>query len=366
MRRLHLAPLRGRAVILVLAAVTWVPLLLLAVVGGTFADNAAIPFLYDIAVHARFLVAVPLLVFAEGPIGAQLDRCTAQFLVADLVRPADRAGFAALIADARLARDARIGTLVVLAAAYATSVAVLVGGELRAVSSWYVPGPSRALSLAGQWYVFVSLPIFHFVLYRWIHRLFVWGRFLRRVSRLDLRLTPTHPDRAGGLGFLGKSSLPMAALLLAAGVVTASAIATRILFEGMTLDQLQASYVAVLLLGLFAVTGPMLVFVPKLMRLKMRGTLEHGALASRYVQLFEHKWVADPGRVDASILGSSDLQSLADLATTHEVVRTLRPVPLERADLAILLLAGLLPALPLLGTTVPVREFLRSATVLLP
>ncbi|MDQ2671077.1 MAG: hypothetical protein M3Y31_10635 [Gemmatimonadota bacterium] len=91
LRRLHLAPVRGRAgsVILVLVALTWAPLLILTIVDGTLADGAAIPFLHDIAVHVRFLVAAPLLVLADLPIGAQLDRCTAQFLAADLVRAAE-------------------------------------------------------------------------------------------------------------------------------------------------------------------------------------------------------------------------------------------------------------------------------------
>ena len=58
------------------------------------------------------------------------------------------------------------------------------------------------LSLAGWWHALVSVPIFQFLLVRWYFRMFIWARFLWQVSRIELRLVPTHPDRVGGLGFL--------------------------------------------------------------------------------------------------------------------------------------------------------------------
>lgn len=368
LRRLHLAPVRGRAgaVILVLVALTWAPLLILGAVDGILADSATMPFLHDISVHVRFLVAAPLLVLAELPVGAQFDRCTAQFLAADLVPAAERQRFADCVADAQRARDARIGALLVIAAAYAAAVGLLLGGEFRGVSTWYAPERTSELTLAGRWYVFVSLPIFNFILFRWVHRLFVWGGFLRRVARLKLRLTAAHPDRAGGLGFLGAGCMPLALVLLAVNAVVASVITTRILFEGATLEQFGAVYVALLLLGLAVVIGPTLVFVPVLIRLKARSMYEYGALAGRCAQLCEQRWLADPAAVDASILHAPEVQSLADLATVHEVVRTTRVIPCGRSELVSLVVAGLLPAIPALATTLPVREILRSAAMLLP
>ena len=72
------------------------------------------------------------------------------------------------------------------------------------VASWYgapVDGIWQP-SLAGWWLGCVSLPLFQFLLLRWYFRLFIWARFLWQVSRIELRLMPTHPDRCGGLGFL--------------------------------------------------------------------------------------------------------------------------------------------------------------------
>lgn len=69
-------------------------------------------------------------------------------------------------------------------------------------------GTQLHLTYAGYWHAFVSIPIFQFILVRWYLRLFIWFQFLWRVSRLNLRLIATHPDRAAGIGFLAASPLP--------------------------------------------------------------------------------------------------------------------------------------------------------------
>src|SRR5262249_692825 len=67
-------------------------------------------------------------------------------------------------------------------------------------------GVAQRATAARTSYAAVSLPITHFTLLRWYLRLLIWFRFLWQVSRLNLHLVPTHPDRAAGLAFLGKST----------------------------------------------------------------------------------------------------------------------------------------------------------------
>jgi len=367
LRRLRVAPLRGRAVAVVacVALFAWTPLLVLSGVERVLVGGPALPFLYDLATHVRFLVAMPLLVAADLPIGAWLDRCTAQFSAADLVRVEDRPVFAGYLVAARRARDSRVAALVVLVTAVLTGVAVMAFGERQTGGSWHAPGPSSATTLAGRWYALVSLPLFHFVLYRWVHRLFVWGRFLRRVSRLDLRLTATHPDRAGGLGFLGEGLAPFGILVFAVSTATSSAIATRILFAGATLEHYHASYVALLVLALLVVVGPLFAVAPALLRLRSRGSFAYGALGVAAAQRFEAKWLAAAPPTAEPLLGTPDVQSLADLATSHDIVRAIRLVPLGRRDALVLVILGVLPALPLAAATSAVRDFLQQALRLL-
>src|SRR5207249_5917858 len=99
-------------------------------------------------------------------------------------------------------------------------------------STWFatIEGGQPRATLAGWWYLHVSIPMFQFLLYRWYFRLFVWFLFLRRVSRLPLRLTPTHPDRAGGIGFVGTAAYAFGPVILAQSVVLSAAVGSRIVF----------------------------------------------------------------------------------------------------------------------------------------
>ena len=71
------------------------------------------------------------------------------------------------------------------------------------------------LTRAGYWFAFACVPIFQFVWLRWYIRILIWFWFMFRVSHIRLQLLAAHPDRAGGLGFLGKSSYAFAPLLFA-------------------------------------------------------------------------------------------------------------------------------------------------------
>src|SRR6185436_13073850 len=120
------------------------------------------------------------------------------------------------------------------------------------VASWYSPTVQGRWqpSLAGWWLGCVSLPLFQFVLLRWYFRLFIWARFLWRVSRLELTLVPTHPDRCGGLGFLANVSTAFAPLLLAQGALLAGTLANQIFFAREKLPQFKVEIIAMVALAL--------------------------------------------------------------------------------------------------------------------
>jgi hypothetical protein len=130
-----------------------------------------------------------------------------------------------------------------------------------------VDGQHR-FSPAGYWYAYISIPIFQFMLLRWYFRIFIWARFLWQVSRMDLHLVPTHPDRAAGLGFLGGSTAAFMPLLLSQGVVLAGQIANRIFYEGQILLDFKPEIVAAVVFLLLLVLGPLCVFARRLAQAK--------------------------------------------------------------------------------------------------
>jgi hypothetical protein len=200
--------------------------------------------------------------------------------------------------------------------------------------------------------------LFQFLLFRWYYRLALWISFLVRVARLDLHLVPTHPDRAGGLGFLGVGALAFAPLLCAQGALLAGMIANRIFHEGARLDSFKVEILALAAVVILFILGPLFAFTSHLLRAKRGGLREYGLLANRYVREFDHKWLRGGAAPEEALVGSADIQSLADLANSFDVVRTMRGYPFSRDTVLQLAAATLLPVLPLTLTMIPLEQLI--------
>jgi hypothetical protein len=213
-------------------------------------------------------------------------------------------------------------------------------------------------SLAGWWLGCVSLPLLQFLLLRWYFRLFIWTRFLWQISNIELRLLPTHPDQCGGLGFLMAVRPAFTQLLMAQGVLLAGLIANRIFFAGSRLPDFLLDIAVVAVVTVFVILAPLLVFFRRLEVVARTGLLEYGALAQRYARAFDQKWLRDTAPSEEQLLGSADIQSLADMASSFEVVRQMRSVPFTIQD--VLQLGGLflLPIFPLTLTMLSLQELL--------
>jgi hypothetical protein len=351
-RRAHLS---GNALellhrrILAIVLVAWLPLLLLSLFGGhAVGTSIKVPFLHDIEVHVRFLIAVPLLIAAELIVHVRNGLIVRRFLDRRIVTQEELPRFRAAIVRAEGVRNsvAVEATLLVL---------VFTGGHwlwrsqvAMSAETWYaaLEGTRWRLTAAGYWYAYVSIPIFQFLLARWGLRLFIWFGFLRRVARLDLHLVATHPDRSGGLAFLGKSAYAFGPILLAQGSLLSGLIANRVLYEGANLLSFKLEVLSLEGFLVLVVFSPLLAFAPQLMLAKQKGLGAYGLLASRYVQGFEEKWVHQPSP-DNELLGSPDIQSLADLSNSYQVVREMRIVPFGLEDVARLAITTAAPLVPL-------------------
>jgi len=226
--------------------------------------------------------------------------------------------------------------------------------------TWYATpeGTHLHLTLAGYWYAFVSIPIFQFMMLRWYLRLAIWFRLLWQISRLNLRLTAAHPDRAGGIGFLGESTYAFAFLLFAQGALLSGVIANRILYEGQSLLSFKLEVAGFVGLFTLSILGPLVVFATPLEGTKWKGLKEYGLLANRYVFRFEEKWTEGGAEETSELLGAADIQSLADLGSSYSVVREMRLVPFTLQDVAWLVGASAAPLLPLTLTVFSIEELL--------
>jgi hypothetical protein len=349
--------------VIMFVLITWVPLLVLSALGGHLLDGAvALPFLKDIETHIRFLAVVPLLLAAELVVHTRLMSVARSFLDRNLIGDADAERFDAAINSAFRLRNSVLAEVLLLAFVYGVGVLVVWRYYTALdVSTWYAQASAgkHVLSSAGIWYAWVSLPIFQFLLLRWYFRLFIWVRFLWQVSRIELSLVPTHPDQLGGLGFLSNTAFAFGVLLVAHGAMLAAQIANRIFFAGATLQDFKEEIFVMLVFLLCLVFGPLLVFTPQLLRAKRRGQLEYGNLAERYVREFDGKWLRRGGEAGEPLMGSADIQSLADMGNSFTVVRTMRLVPITRDAVLELSAAVLVPLAPLLLTVMPLEQLLK-------
>ena len=334
--------------ILVIAGVAWLPLLLLSM-AGSHATSNALPFLRDIEAHVRLLVALPALIIAEVVVHTRTRPVVTTFLTRRIIDQHDVPRYIAAIQSAMRLRNSVAVELGLL-------VFVITGGHwlwrrqvALGADTWYnvVQGGSSHLTAAGYWYAFVSIPIFQFVLLRWYLRMLIWFRFLWQVSRLKLHLIATHPDRAGGLAFLGNGAYAFGPILFAQGSLLAGLIASRVLYGGADLLSFRMEAAGFVVFFLIVVLAPLTMFTPQLAQAKRVGLREYGLLANRYVEQFQRKWVDGNAADGDELLGSADIQSLADLGNSYAAVREMRPIPFSLNDVGRLALAAALPLLPL-------------------
>ena len=345
--------------VMVIALVAWLPLLLLSVIGGHALDGTIkVPFLYDIEAHVRFLIALPILIVAELIVQSRIQPAVKTFVERCIIIPEDIPKFHAAVHSAMRLRNSVAVEVGILILVYTVGLWIWRSNIATGAASWYATteGSQWHLTLAGYWYAFVSIPIFQFILSRWYLRFFIWFQFLWRVSKLNLRLIATHPDRTAGIGFLGTSTYAFGPILFAQGTLLAGLIASRVLYEGQNLMAFKMEAGGLVGFFVVAILSPLVVFTPHLARAKQKGLRDYGGLGSRYVQGFEEKWIRGGAPKEEELLGTGDIQSLADLGNSFAVVQEMRLVPFGLKDVARLAVVAAAPLLPLALTIISLQE----------
>ncbi len=352
---------------ILVAAVSWLPLALLTALRGDFIRPDAVnAFLPDLGALARFVIASPLLVVAESMCAHRLSAIARHFRVGGLVGDSGRPAYdAAVVSTQRLLRlpQAEIGAF---ALAYLLILAMLLTAPPTvALPGWHGTRAGRFLELspAGWWGLLVSLPLLLVLLLGSLWRVILWTRFLWLMSKLDLKLIPSHPDRAAGLRFVSfslKAFLPQSFVL---GVIAAGSVANRVVHGGAS--PLEFKYLC-LGVGAFAVMlfgAPLLVFGRRLSEEHDRGVFQYGALAGRMGDKLERGWLATP-HPDQETRDTADLSETHALDSIAANVYAMSRLPIEPRDLGLVALAAVLPFVPLALLAVPAEVLIKKMTEL--
>jgi len=354
---------------LIAVLIGWVPLVVLAGVQFLFwSDESAKSFFSDFAVHVRFLVALPALIFAEAECLPRLGRVVSHFEETGLVVGPDIARFRAAVASTRRLLASSLGDLVLLVLVYVVVAGVALYFSNEALLPWHRRGSTTGLHLspAGWWHALVSIPLLLIVFFIWIWRLALWTRFLFLMSRLDLRLIAAHPDRVGGLKFLSSSLRGFRLISFACGAIVAGSILNRQVHQGSQPFDFQNLVIGLLVFLVILFAGPMTIFIKKLRETKRRGTFEYGALAMTIGKQFETKWLPQRFNLDQQSLEVLDFSATTDLYSVVENVSEMREVPFTLRDLiGPIGVSAMLPFLPLAVLALPLEVILRGLVKLL-
>jgi hypothetical protein len=170
-------------------------------------------------------------------------------------------------------------------------------------------------------------------------------------------MMPAHPDRRCGLGFLFGLNDAFAPFLFAHGTMLAGRVANGVMHAGFTLRHYELEFFAIPAAVLLVVLFPEFAFAFPLWRARRQGLQEYGTLAQRYVRQFDSKWLRGQASASDALLGSADIQSLADLGNSFAIIQQVRLLP-TRETIVRLGLITVLPLAPLPLTVISGQDLL--------
>ena len=363
-RRLGLIPADGLGLVrraVFWSLVAWLPIVLWALYAGRALPGVpGEPLLAHFGVHVRFLVAVPLLILAEGPAHALSARLLAYFLQSGVVPPGEMGRFRATVAataklrDATLPWIAMVGLVVVFTT---TSEIVQHAHEI----DWADGGTGGGRwGFGALWFLYVGRLIYLTLVLAWLWRAALLTVLLWRIARLDLAFVPTHPDRAGGLGFLERVPAVFAPVALAIGCVVAARWAHEAVYHGLALQSLRIEMVAFVVAALAVFLLPLAAFAGPLKRARRQALLDYGALVGRHGRLVHQRWIEGKAVADDPVLDAPELGPVVDTAAVYDAVKAMRTLPIGKAAIVPLAAAAAVPMIAVLAIQVPVKDLVQT------
>jgi len=343
---------------LALALFAWLPPALLAI-AQSLLDTGYNGWGYftDQTVYARYLVAVWTMIATERYADGRLTRLAQHFRESGLLAEDDRPAFNAALTAADRRSSSAMAELLLLVVALVSSGLTMTYAVDVVKSGWegrLVAG-ADVLSWAGETARFVSGPLFLFLVFRWLWRFAVWTRLLYRISRLPLQLTPLHPDRAAGLGFLAIYPGIFNGFVFALSCVIASSIIADLAVTPHSANTVWLALGIWLAICLLLVIGPLLVFAWPLYEVRERALLEYGRLATQHHLAFHRKWVGGV-KDGGELMGSPDPSSASDINAAVGSVLDIRFLPVDALAVFQVVIAAGVPLLAVVATQIPVAD----------
>jgi hypothetical protein len=323
-------------------------------------------FLEDYAAQSRLLVVIPLLIFAEPPLVARMVAIANHFRHEGLIKDEELPRFATAVNRLSTRGDSLIVRVVLVLLVYMFLASMMTVVASSSLMPWCLGlGGVMNFSTAGSWYIMVSTPIVLYILLRWVWRQVLWLRFLGVTSQMDLQLIASHPDHAGGLGFLEQCMRGYVPFGFAIGTIVAGAVANRVVYLHQSLWTFE--YMPILVIAIVGIVcaGPPCVYWGTLLRARRRGVFEYGTLAISMGRQFERKWLAAPDQIRDGALEVQDFSATTDLYSIVANVHAMNITPIGMGSIIRLAIYSLAPIVPLAFIALPFNVIVESLVKLL-
>lgn len=315
-------------------------------------------FFTDLGVYSRYLIAVFVLLITDRATDHRLHKLLIAFEETGIVNREMHAEFGKRIVVGDRRTSSGLAEAVMLALSVVAVVASAVYLSQNSLESWVSPmsGFPGPLSLAGWWNLLVSAPLYFFLTFRWLWRLMVWTLLMRDLANLPLQLVATHPDKAGGLGFLTIFPAMFLPLIFSLSMVFATGILQTIIIEGGQVTELEYMVAAWLTLVIIVFVGPLGLFTPKLLALKEQSIVDYGTMVSHYNRVAE-RHMRDDFAQDRPV-DKETVAMLSDISAGLETIKAMKPMPVEFFALIPLIVSALLPLIAVAAIKFPMGSLL--------
>lgn len=338
-----------------LGLVTWTVLVLLALLHGA---GQKVFSLSVIGAHVRLLVAIPLFFLCETLVGPRMVEFVRYLARSNIVAESELPALAAIVRRVRTLNDSWVVEVIFIVIAF---VFPLLGSFIYTpghTGNWVslIATVSERFGLNLTWYLGFCLPLFRFLLLRWIWHMVLWWYFLWQVKNLNLQLLAIHSDGAGGLGVLEIVQEHFMPLILAISAVYSASFVENLVAGEMTFESLYFYSLLLLIFVALIFVGPLFIFSYKLWVCRSNGLNAYMTMASHYVQAFDRKWIQRENVSGESQLGTPDVQALSDLTNSVSVARGMRKLPISKRLVLEFSLSLILPLVPLVFFKYPINQ----------
>lgn len=346
----------GRRIGFVLA-VLWVPIVAIRLIHH---PAGLMQLILDYRLEARAIAAIAL-ILAEPVMDSRFRMLVEHVRSSRLLVGPDLEKMNHVLAQLQRLRDSFVPELlfvVAVAIRAATSYRFVAEQTLGDLS--YQDAAGVHLTTAGWYALLIDAPLIQFlalvVLWRWL----LWTIFAFRLSRLELRLVPSHPDENGGLGFLSISTQAFVPFCVALSTIIGASFRDDILHNGKHLVNFKAPAIALVVILLGTALLPLLFFVPRLLPLRRKGILQYSIVGHMQSFAFHDKWIHHGEEHEEEAMAAPEMSTLCDYNSAYKNVEDMYPIPVDKEALTGLAVAILIPALPVILAEIPIQTVLQD------